>query len=144
GGTSVHLTGGVLAMVLLGPFSGLLIISCALIMHALLFQHGGVLTLGANILNIGVVNCVLGYYVYKMIPKAGLAWAGVVTWMGVITGAVFCTLELAFSNRLSPGVPVLSMAITYSIAGLIEGLMTFSILTGIKKIRPDSLNLKKV
>ena len=52
-GASGHIVGGVLAAVVLGPFTGAIVISSVLIIQALLFQDGGLTVLGVNILNMG-------------------------------------------------------------------------------------------
>jgi len=42
GGTSGHLIGGALAAILLGPWAGVLIMACVLIVQCLVFQDGGI------------------------------------------------------------------------------------------------------
>ena len=49
GGTSGHLLGGVLAAVLLGPYAGAIVIAVVLAVQCLIFQDGGLTSLGANI-----------------------------------------------------------------------------------------------
>ena len=49
GGTSGHLMGGVLAAVLIGPWTGLLAVTCVLIVQALMFSDGGLTALGVNL-----------------------------------------------------------------------------------------------
>ena len=72
GGTSGHLLGGVLAAVLLGPWAATLVMACVIAVQALVFQDGGLVVMGANIFNMGVVGTLGGYYLYR--PLAG-AWA---------------------------------------------------------------------
>ena len=59
GGTSGHLIGGALAAILLGPWAGMLIMASVLIVQALIFQDGGLVALGANVFNMGVVACLV-------------------------------------------------------------------------------------
>src|SRR5512135_1266880 len=54
GGTTGHLIGGVLAVVLVGPFAGTLAMSAVLIIQAVFAGDGGILALGANIINMAV------------------------------------------------------------------------------------------
>ena len=66
GGTSGHLLGGVLAAVAaraVGGHAGDGLRSSAV--QALLFQDGGLLALGANIFNMGVVGTLGGYGLYR-------------------------------------------------------------------------------
>ena len=65
GGTSGHLLGGVLAAVLLGPWAGTLVMACVVAVQALVFQDGGLVVMGANIFNMGVVGTLGGYYLYR-------------------------------------------------------------------------------
>src|SRR5205809_3804003 len=60
GGTSGHLVGGVLTAILLGPSAAVLVMTCVLIVQCFMFADGGVLALGANIFNMGVVNVCAG------------------------------------------------------------------------------------
>ncbi|MFZ9960188.1 MAG: energy-coupling factor ABC transporter permease, partial [Candidatus Limnocylindrus sp.] len=59
-GTSGHLLGGVLAGVLLGPWAGSIVMATVIGIQALLFQDGGLLVLGANIFNMGVIGTLGG------------------------------------------------------------------------------------
>ena len=56
GGTSGHLLGGVLAAILLGPYAGTIVMACVISVQALVFQDGGLVVLGANIFNMGIVG----------------------------------------------------------------------------------------
>ncbi|MRR10692.1 cobalamin biosynthesis protein CbiM, partial [bacterium] len=64
GGTSGHLMGGVLAAVLLGPAAAILVMTCVLVVQALVFADGGLTALGANVFNIGILSVCGGYAVY--------------------------------------------------------------------------------
>src|SRR4030043_819668 len=88
GGTSGHLIGAALAAILLGPWAGILIMTCVLFVHSLIFQDGGLLALGANIFNMGIVPCFVGYYLYRGIAlpfrkrKLGImVGGGLVAWV---------------------------------------------------------------
>ncbi|MCX5725879.1 MAG: energy-coupling factor ABC transporter permease, partial [Candidatus Saganbacteria bacterium] len=63
-GTSGHLLGGVLAAVILGPFGGAIVMAAILTIQSIFFGDGGLLALGANILNMAVIGSIGGYYVY--------------------------------------------------------------------------------
>src|SRR5690348_12968610 len=54
-GTSGHLVGSVLLAIVLGPSAATLVMTSILIVQCLIFQDGGLLAIGANILNMGVV-----------------------------------------------------------------------------------------
>src|SRR5689334_8604134 len=58
GGTSGHLIGGVLASVLLGPSAAVLVLTAVLMVQCFVFADGGILALGANVFNMGIVSSV--------------------------------------------------------------------------------------
>jgi cobalt/nickel transport system permease protein len=72
-GTSGHLMGGALAAVLVGPWTAVVGLAVVLTVQALLFADGGVSALGTNVLLIGIVTVVVGWFVAKaaaaLLPK---------------------------------------------------------------------------
>src|SRR5574338_1438800 len=67
GGTAGHLLGGALAAILLGPCAGMLVMTAVIAVQALLFQDGGLLVMGANILNMGLITVAIGYGLYRAV-----------------------------------------------------------------------------
>ena len=151
GGSSGHFIGGVLAAILLGPFSGILIMTVILAIQCLVFQDGGLTALGANIFNMGIVGSFLGYYIYVGLGKLtgnrarslflNSFFAG---WLSIVLAASFCAIELALSGTVPLKVCLAAMVGVHAFIGIGEGLITFLTLNFIKKIRPDLLNLEKV
>ena len=85
-GTSGHLGGGVLLAILLGPAAGIVIMAAILIVQCLLFQDGGLLALGCNIINMGVIPCLLGL---GTLPRAARP-AGPGGGLAAVSGRVDC------------------------------------------------------
>src|SRR3990172_6751651 len=56
GGTTAHLLGGASLGLILGPFAGCISVTVILVLQALLFGDGGLTTLGANVLNMGIIG----------------------------------------------------------------------------------------
>ena len=73
GGTSGHLLGGVLAAMLLGPWAGTLVMACVIAVQALVFSDGGLVVMGANIFNMGVVGTLGGFAIYLALCRAASA-----------------------------------------------------------------------
>src|SRR5512147_2487255 len=73
GGTSGHLLGGALAAMALGPWAGMLVMTAVIIVQGLLFQDGGLLVMGANILNMGLITAAIGYGLYRAAPAQNRA-----------------------------------------------------------------------
>jgi len=67
GGTSGHLVGAALAAILLGPWAGILVLTCVVGIQALIFQDGGLLAMGSNIFNMGVVSVFSAWGVYRLV-----------------------------------------------------------------------------
>ncbi|HWQ74220.1 MAG TPA: cobalt transporter CbiM [Syntrophomonas sp.] len=67
GGSSAHAVGAVLLAILLGPWPACIGVSIALIIQALIFGDGGVMAIGANCFNMGVVMPWVGYGIYRLI-----------------------------------------------------------------------------
>src|SRR3970040_1187219 len=81
GGTSGHLLGGALAAIVLGPWAAMVVMTAVIAVQSLLFQDGGVLVMGANIFNMGLITAAIGYGLYRATAGRGqttrLAVAGV-------------------------------------------------------------------
>ena len=66
GGTSGHMLGGALAAIVLGPWAAILAMTAVIGVQALVFQDGGLLVMGANIFDMGIMTAVVGYCVFRM------------------------------------------------------------------------------
>jgi len=70
GGTSGHLLGATLAVLILGnPWAATVAISTVLIIQSLLFADGGITALGANILNMGIVGVWVSWMLTKTLQR---------------------------------------------------------------------------
>ena len=71
-GSSGHLGGGLLLAILLGPHAAFVVIASVLTVQALFFADGGLLALGANLVNLGLLPAFVAYpLIYR--PLAGAA-----------------------------------------------------------------------
>ncbi len=150
GGTSGHFVGAALAAIILGPWSAVLIMSCVLIVQCLIFQDGGLLALGANILNMGVIAVFVSYFTYKGIfvamrgSKTGrLVAAGVGAWISVVVSALACATELAISGTSPWHIAIPAMGIVHMLIGIGEGLITVAVISLIMATRADLLELQQ-
>jgi cobalt/nickel transport system permease protein len=145
GGTSGHLLGATLAAVLLGPSGAVLVMTAVLTVQCLIFADGGLLALGANVFNMGVVGGVAGYYLYRSIRRA---WPGdrgrlvavaVAAWGATILAAIVVAGELAFSGVVPWGVAVLAMGAVHALIGVGEALITALVVLAVQRTRPELL-----
>src|SRR5215467_13628910 len=68
-GTTAHAVGAVLVAVLLGPWAAVIAVSIALLIQALFFGDGGMLSYGANVVNMAIVMPFVGYGVYRLVAR---------------------------------------------------------------------------
>jgi cobalt/nickel transport system permease protein len=143
GGTSGHLLGGALAAITLGPWAGMLVMTAVIAVQGLLFQDGGLLVMGANILNMGLLTAAVGYGLYRSVAGKSqgtkLAMAGFAAWLSVMTGALATSLQLWLSGTARLNLVVPAMLGVHALIGLGEALITVAALSFIFRTRPDLL-----
>lgn len=148
GGTSLHLVGGALAGIMLGPRLGFLAMFLVLLVQCLVFHDGGITALGANVINMAVVAVLTGYGLYKLTLRlAGASRASRVAgaflggWLSVILAGLACGIEIgvspSFGFNLDVTVPV--MVGWHAALGVIEGLITALVVGYISGRHPNLL-----
>lgn len=125
-GTSGHMIGGVLAAVLLGPFAGAIIISVVLAVQMLFFGDGGLVAIGANIVNMALIGSLVSYYIYYFLKKVLPETTSVMiaAWCSVMLAALACSLQIGLSGTISLGLIVPSMLKAHIVIGIAEALIT--------------------
>jgi cobalt/nickel transport system permease protein len=144
-GTSGHIVGAVLLAIILGPHLGAIVISSVVIVQCLIFQDGGLLALGCNIINMALVPSYLGYFLYKTITNgrfsSARAYIGAMLACVIATGvgATLVVVEASISRVLV--VPLSTFLITmlgvHLLIGLVEGFVTVAVLAYLQQLRPD-------
>jgi len=143
GGTSGHLVGGVLVAALLGPSAAVVVLTTVLIVQCFLFADGGVLALGANIFNMGIVGAAGGCAIYQglrtLLPGArgqltAIAFAG---WCSTVFASICCAGELAWSGTFAWRVVFPAMATVHMLIGVGEGLISALVFLAIRRLRPE-------
>jgi cobalt/nickel transport system permease protein len=143
-GTSGHLLGGVLAGFLLGPWAGSVVMATVIGIQALLFQDGGLLALGANIFNMGVIGTLGGTLVARGIAaifgnarRSTLFGVGVAAWLSVMAAAGFTTLQLGLSGTTDISIGLPAMLGTHALIGLGEALISVAAISFIAVSAPE-------
>lgn len=148
GGTSGHLLGGALAAIVLGPWAGMLVMTAVIAVQGLLLQDGGLLVMGANILNMGLLTAAIGYGLYRSVLGRSrgtkLVVAGVAAWLSVMAGALATALQLWLSGTSNLQTVVIAMLGVHTLIGVGEALITVAALAFILRTRPDLLGEKSV
>lgn len=145
-GTSGHLLGGALAAILMGPWAAALMMSAVVILQGLVFQDGGLLVMGWNMVNMGLITALVGFAVYggvrKLIrePSVGqLAGAFVAAWISVEVAAMATAVELAASGTFPLNLALPAMAGVHALIGLGEAIITTGAVAFLQAVRPDLL-----
>jgi len=145
-GSSGHIGGGMLLAILLGPYAAFLVIASVLMIQALFFADGGLLALGANIWNMGIYPCFIGYpLIYRALVRGNTS-AKVITFatvLSVVIGLQLGALSVVLETKLS-GITELPfntflmlMQPIHLAIGLIEGVATAGIVIYVRTLRPD-------
>jgi cobalt/nickel transport system permease protein len=145
-GSSGHIGGGMLLAILLGPYAAFLVIASVLMVQALFFADGGLLALGANIWNLGIYPCFIGYpLIYRAIVRKNnapklITFATVLSVViGLQLGALSVVLETKMSGitELPLSTFLLLMQPIHLAVGLIEGFATAGVVIYVRTLRPD-------
>lgn len=146
GGTSGHLLGGALAAIVLGPWAAVLVMAAVIGLQGLLFQDGGLLVMGWNIMNMGVLTAFIGAAVYRWVKdwlgdgRASLILGGAAAaWLSVMAAALATSLELAASGTSPLNIVLPAMLGVHALIGIGEAIITVGALLLIYSTRPDLL-----
>ncbi len=143
GGTSGHLIGGVLVAALLGPAAGVVVISAVLIIQSLLFTDGGIVALGANVFNMGVIGSAGGYAIYRGMrlifrnESGRLLALMVAAWVSTVIAAACCAGELAWSGTVSWSLAFPAMTDLHMLIAIGEAVISSLVFAAIAAARPD-------
>ncbi len=146
GGTSGHLLGAALAVILLGPWPAIIVMTSVVSVQALLFQDGGILALGANIFNMAIIGVFVSYAVFTILsrllkkqPQSLYVGGFVAAWSSIFVASLSCALQLALSGTSPANIAIPAMAAIHSLIGIGEGLITSGALLFVHSARPDLL-----
>ena len=145
-GSSGHIGGGLLLAILLGPHAAFLSLASVLFVQALFFADGGLLALGCNILNLGLLPCFVAYpLVYRGLTRGGVTTGRVTLGavaaaiVGLQLGALGVVVQTTASGvtELGFGTFALLMLPIHLAIGLIEGLATAAVALFVWRARPE-------
>ncbi|MDQ4078569.1 MAG: energy-coupling factor ABC transporter permease [Chloroflexota bacterium] len=143
GGTSGHMLGGALAAIVLGPWAGILAMAAVIAVQAMVFQDGGLVVMGANIFDMGILTALVGYGIYRMVAgqRKGvrLMVAGFAAWFSVMAAALAVALQIWLSGNADAALLFPAMLGVHALVGIGEALLTVGALAFIESARPDLL-----
>ncbi|HEU4915992.1 MAG TPA: energy-coupling factor ABC transporter permease [Acidimicrobiia bacterium] len=145
-GTSGHLLGGALAVILVGPWLGITAVSVVVIVQALLLADGGVSALGVNILNMALVTGFVGWAVFRiMVRLLPRSWTTVLVstftaaLASVVVSSIAFVIEYALGGRgnVEFGTVLAAMAGFHFLIGIGEGLISAATVGAVAATRPE-------
>ena len=161
-GSSGHMIGAAMvAIIFMSPWAAVMIIALVLVVEGLVFGDGGITTMGANLINMGICGGFVGYYTWKALYKPYMGsdgiiagsgilskwWAiGVASWLAIFLSAILTALELGWAGTFPVGLGLIFMGGYHAMIGIFEAIITVIVISSLEKIRPDLLswnNLKR-
>lgn len=164
GGTTGHAVGGTLIAMLLGPYAACISVSVALLLQALIFGDGGILSFGANCFNMAFVLPFVGYAVYGLCrkvfksKKGSYISAAIGSYAGINAAAFCAAVEFGIQPMLfrdaagnalycpyglSVSIPAMMIG-HLTIFGLAEVVFTVAVFAFVQKTSPDMLKTGEV
>ena len=147
-GSSGHLGGGLLLAVLLGPHRAFITLASVLIIQSLFFADGGVLALGCNIFNMAFLPTFIACpFIYRLLagnassPYQRAFGSITAATVALLTGSLSVVMQTVFSGitELPFTTFMLFMLPIHCAIGIVEGLVTWAILSFVAKTEPRLL-----
>jgi cobalt/nickel transport system permease protein len=163
-GSSGHVVGAAMvAIIFMSPWAAVIVIALVLMIQGIFFGDGGLTTMGANLINMGICGGFVGYYSWKILyrPKMGSDgvlkgtgilgkrkwWSiGIASWLAIFLSACLASVELWLAGMFPLGIGLLYMGGLHAMIGIFEAMITVIVISSLEKIRPDLLswnNLKR-
>jgi cobalt/nickel transport system permease protein len=145
-GTSGHLLGGALAVILVGPWLGITAVGVVVIIQALLFADGGISALGSNLLNMALVTGLVGWYLFRLLfrllPKS---WVSLLVsvfsaaLVSVVASAIAFVVEYGVGGRGNVELSTVFTAMVgvHFLVGIGEGLISAATVAAVGASRPE-------
>jgi cobalt/nickel transport system permease protein len=145
-GTSGHLMGGALAAVLVGPWTGVLAVTCVLVVQAFLFSDGGLTALGTNVTTMAVATVLVGYLVFRavaaVLPRrassvAVAAFAGALVSVPAAAAVFVGLYAVGGTTPVALGTVLSAMLGVHVLIGVGEAVITALTVSTVLAARPD-------
>jgi cobalt/nickel transport system permease protein len=148
-GSSCPFLGGVFASIVLGPYLATVVMTLEHLIQVFVFQDGGIMALGPNLLTIVCISTFGGYYLYSLLknfviePYGSYISAFLSAWLTLLLTSLavcgmlsVCGIE-EFFTTLGP------MVGPHVKVGIGEGMLTVLLLAGIRFLAPDVFSHRK-
>ena len=152
-GTCSHPCGTAISAILLGPCISVVVAAVALLIQALFLSHGGLTTLGANIMSMGIMGSFAGYFVFRLLRGMRLSLGVAGFFAGIVADWI---TYVSTSAELAAGIRgttpffslfwqiLLSFIPTQLPLGILEGAITSGMILLLYRKRPYLLVTMRV
>jgi cobalt/nickel transport system permease protein len=152
-GTCSHPCGTGLGAILIGPWMTVLVTLVALLLQAVFLAHGGLTTLGADVLSMGVAGAFVGYVAFHALRRGGApVWLAAFAAGLLSDWATYAVTALELASALHGARPfselftavVLAFVPTQLPLGVLEGVLTAGAISFLYRRRRDILERLEV
>ena len=133
-GTSLHLGLLGLAGILL-RFRAFPVVFITMLFQSLIFQHGGIISVGLNSINMGL-GALAGWMIWRLKPLHISLRAFIAGFIGILLPAIMMATEFRLASY---GKGIFYILSVYIPAALIEGAITAGAITFFNKAKPEIL-----
>lgn len=140
-GTTGHLVGSALLAFTLGPAAAVVVMTAILAIQALVFQDGGILAMGANVLNMAILGVLAGYLPFHFLgsgPRRKLAIFLGGT-LSVLAASLLALAQLLLSGVPMPSAIVGGSVVLFFVNALLEGSITLAVIQSLEGLNPGWL-----
>lgn len=144
-GVPIHLFIIPLVVILLGPLSGIMVAFICFIVQFFFLGMGGVTSLGANTVTMGVALSFVTYIFYKFTKELDdrlSIFSG--TFMGIIAATITQVVILVAAGVATFETLLATLIPFYLFVGVIEGVINIFIIMSLYKLKPELLKVEKI
>ena len=144
-GVPIHLFIIPLVVILLGPLSGTMVAFLCFIVQYFVLGMGGITSLGANVVTMGIVMSFTTYYFYKFTSELDdrlSIFSG--TFMGIIMATIAQIMIMMAAGVATLEVLMATLVPFYLFVGVLEGVINIFIILSIFKLKPELAQVEKI
>ncbi|MBI5458652.1 energy-coupling factor ABC transporter permease [Methanobacterium sp.] len=144
-GVPIHLFLIPLVAIILGPLSGVTVAFLCFIVQFFILGMGGITSLGANVVTMGIVMSFSTYYFYKFTRELDdrlSIFSG--TFMGIIMATIAQVVIMLVAGVATLEVLMATLVPFYLFVGVIEGIINIFIILSLFKLKPELAKVEQI
>ncbi|MBI4814160.1 MAG: energy-coupling factor ABC transporter permease [Methanobacterium sp.] len=144
-GVPIHLFLIPLVAIILGPLSGVTVAFLCFIVQFFILGMGGITSLGANVVTMGIVMSFSTYYFYKFTRELDdrlSIFSG--TFMGIIMATIAQVVIMLVAGVATLEVLMATLVPFYLFVGVIEGIINIFIILSLFKLKPELATVEQI